>query len=234
MRCILITGTPPHVNADGVVHLNCKHMLQDLHVKARGDLEYRSSGMGLLCLQWFDKKPVTMLSTVYKSEMVTISDRHGRQRVKPNVVVGMKWVDLSNQLAQSYPSTRKSIKWTTKIPYKLVEMTVANSFLVHKALGGKLTQRAFRKGLIREILRNFHQSSRKEHTICQPYLGEDRLQGGHHIHALELAPGGRCRSCKVCYACGTRCETKYICGHCKVALCVLECFHTYHTQGNYV
>lgn len=35
--------------------------------------------------------------------------------------VGMKGVDMSDQLAQSYPTTCKSSKWTaTKVLYKLM------------------------------------------------------------------------------------------------------------------
>lgn len=62
-------------------------MPKDLQVKAHGDVDYRSSGTGLLCLQWYNKKPVTMLSTVHKSEMVTISDQYCQQRVKPRMVI---------------------------------------------------------------------------------------------------------------------------------------------------
>lgn len=65
-----------------------------------------------------------MLSIVYKNE-ITILDQHSQQKVKPRLVVdynvGMKGVDLSDQLAQSYLTTRKSIKWTTKILYKLTD-----------------------------------------------------------------------------------------------------------------
>lgn len=62
-------------------------MPKDLQVKACGNVDYCSSWTGLLCFQWYDKKPVTMLSTVHKSEMVTILNWHGQQMVKPHVVV---------------------------------------------------------------------------------------------------------------------------------------------------
>ncbi|XP_047478497.1 piggyBac transposable element-derived protein 4-like [Penaeus chinensis] len=78
--------------------------------------ESGSSKTGMLCLQWLDKRPVAMLSTAHTSKVVTLPpNRQGMERSKPEVVVsynnGMKGVDLSDQLAQSYPATKKTIKW---------------------------------------------------------------------------------------------------------------------------
>jgi len=72
----------------------------------------------MLALQWLDKRPVTMLSTVHTSEMVALPpNRQGIQRIKPKVVTdynnGMKGVDYSDQLSGSY-NTRKTIKWYKK------------------------------------------------------------------------------------------------------------------------
>lgn len=94
MRCILITGTSPclfhcqkgrGVDAVGTVHVNCKYMSKNLHVKTRGDVGYRSIKKGM-CPQRYDKRPVTVMLTVHNREMVTISDGHGYWRVKPFVV----------------------------------------------------------------------------------------------------------------------------------------------------
>lgn len=107
MRCILITGTSPclfhyqkgrGVDAVGTVHVNCKYMSKNLHVKTRGDVGYRSIKTGM-CPQGYDKRPITVMLTVHNREMVTISDGHGYWRVKPFVVfdynVGMKGMELS-------------------------------------------------------------------------------------------------------------------------------------------
>lgn len=132
-------------------------MPKDLQLKVRGDVDCHITKTGMLCLHWYDKRLITMLSTVHNSELVTTSNRHRRQRLKLCVVVdyivGMKELDLSGKLAHSYPTPRKSIKWTTKVLYKLTQITIVNSFLVHKALGGTLTQRAFRRELVRDLLR---------------------------------------------------------------------------------
>ncbi|XP_069987688.1 piggyBac transposable element-derived protein 4-like [Penaeus vannamei] len=94
-------------------------MPTDLQAKGRGSVDFRSTDFGMLALQWLDKRPVTMLSTVHTSEMVALPlNRQGIQRIKPKVVTdynnGMKGIDFSDQLSGSYKSTRKTIKWYKK------------------------------------------------------------------------------------------------------------------------
>ncbi|XP_037803994.1 piggyBac transposable element-derived protein 4-like [Penaeus monodon] len=106
-------------SAVGTVRLNRRGMPSDLQA-SRGQIDFRSSKTGIICRQWVDKRPVTMLSTAHTSKVVTLPpNRRGVERSKPEVVVdynnGMKGVDLSDQLAQSYPSTKKTVKWYKKI-----------------------------------------------------------------------------------------------------------------------
>ncbi|XP_063602656.1 piggyBac transposable element-derived protein 4-like [Penaeus indicus] len=100
----------------GTVHVNRKFMPKDLQVRASRDMDSRSTSTGMLCLQWRDKRVVTMLWTVHRSEMVATLSQRGIARSKPQVVSdynnGMKGVDVSDQLAQSYPTYRKSFKCT--------------------------------------------------------------------------------------------------------------------------
>ncbi|ROT77722.1 putative piggyBac transposable element-derived protein 4 [Penaeus vannamei] len=106
-------------SAVGTVRSNRKQMPTDLQAKGRGSVDFRSTDSGMLALQWLDKRPVTMLSTVHTSEMVALPpNRQGIQRIKPKVVTdynnGMKGVDFSDQLSGSYKSTRKNIKCLLK------------------------------------------------------------------------------------------------------------------------
>ena len=79
-----------------------------------------------------------MLSTCHTAAMETIVDRSGTEgsREKPSVIVdynnGMKGVDVSDQLAQSYATPRKTVKWYHKLWYNFVDMTVVNGHAVHK------------------------------------------------------------------------------------------------------
>ncbi|XP_047486587.1 piggyBac transposable element-derived protein 4-like [Penaeus chinensis] len=97
----------------GTVRLNRKFMPKDLSVK-KGEVDIRTSRAGMLAMSWFDKKQVNILSTIHRGdEMVDLPpNRRGEVRRKPLSIVdynkGMKGVDISDQLAQSYPAARKT------------------------------------------------------------------------------------------------------------------------------
>lgn len=60
-----------------------------------------------------------MLSMIHMSQMTTVARRWGPYASKPQCVVdyniGMKGVDLGDQLSSSYPSIRRSLKWYNSI-----------------------------------------------------------------------------------------------------------------------
>ncbi|XP_047488747.1 piggyBac transposable element-derived protein 4-like [Penaeus chinensis] len=144
--------------AVGTVRINRRGMPSDLQA-SRGHIDFRSSKTRMLCLQWLDKRPVTMLSTAHTSKVDTLPpNRRGVERSEPEVVVSynnvMKGVDLSDQLAQSYPATKKTIiKWYKKVIFYLLDMSTINALAVHRALGGKMPQWKFRTELVRELQR---------------------------------------------------------------------------------
>lgn len=80
-------------------------------------------------------------------------------------------------------------------------MSVVNSFLVHKVLGGTLTQWAFRK---EQIPAGFPPIYVVESTINEPCLGEGHFQGGLHVHMQVPALWCHYWQCNICYACGVR------------------------------
>lgn len=218
--------------AVGMVQPNCKYMPKDLLVKVRGDVDYRSTTTGMLVLKWADKKPVTMLSTVHTSEMVTVLSESGHECTKPKVVVdynsGMKGSDLSNHLSQPYPAFFKSISWYKKVLFYLFDLVVVNAFQMHKALGGHMAQLEFREELACELRLEYCRKS----TAYQSYsslTSESRLQGATK-HTQKRTPGNKYRRCRICYSHGIRKETRTMCSLCLVPLCQYECFDLYHSK----
>ncbi|XP_042891946.1 piggyBac transposable element-derived protein 4-like isoform X3 [Penaeus japonicus] len=206
-----------HTNAVGTVLTNCKDMPRDLQVKTHGKVDFRSTPTGILCLQWLDKKLITMLSTAHDAEMVKDKSQCSYEHTKPRVVsdykAGKKGIYLSNQLAQSYPIVQKSIRWYKKVLFYLFDMAVINSFCVHKALGGMLTHLEFKMQLIRELLREIT-STRKEFYRSQgrsPIVSSERRLQGATTHHQQLTPGKKYRRCKICRQNGKRKMTKTIC-----------------------
>ncbi|XP_047499502.1 piggyBac transposable element-derived protein 4-like [Penaeus chinensis] len=145
-----------HTNAIGTVYTIRRYMPIDLKTTAYGDVDLRSTPTGILCLQWHNKEePITMLSTVH-SGMVTNTPQSKKKHMKPKVVsdyiAGTKGVDMTNQFLLSYQTVRKSIKWYKKVILYLLDIAVVNSFCVHQALGGMLSQFDFQVQLIRDLL----------------------------------------------------------------------------------
>lgn len=136
------------------VKLNRKFIPKDLSVKKKGDNKLRTSRAGMLAMSWFDKKPVNILSTVHKGdEIVNLPPiRRGEIRRKPLCFVdyngGMKGVNISDQLEQSYSAARKTNKWYVKLLYGILDMAIINAHNVLKWLGGKMTQLDFHLQLI--------------------------------------------------------------------------------------
>ncbi|XP_047487917.1 piggyBac transposable element-derived protein 4-like isoform X2 [Penaeus chinensis] len=198
---------------------------------SRGHIDFRSSKTGMLCLQWLDKRPVTMLSTAHTSKVVTLPpNRRGVERSKPEVVVsynnGMKGVDLSDQLAQSYPATKKTVKWYKKVFFYLLDMTTINALAVHRALGGKMPQWKFRTELVRELLQRGGRPASFRRNPPQNQPEEDPQQA----HMPVDTPFRRWRRCALCWRNHRRRkETRVMCSHCSVSLCPAPCFQAYHT-----
>ncbi|XP_047487916.1 piggyBac transposable element-derived protein 4-like isoform X1 [Penaeus chinensis] len=216
--------------AVGTVRVNRKGMPSGLQA-SRGHIDFRSSKTGMLCLQWLDKRPVTMLSTAHTSKVVTLPpNRRGVERSKPEVVVsynnGMKGVDLSDQLAQSYPATKKTVKWYKKVFFYLLDMTTINALAVHRALGGKMPQWKFRTELVRELLQRGGRPASFRRNPPQNQPEEDPQQA----HMPVDTPFRRWRRCALCWRNHRRRkETRVMCSHCSVSLCPAPCFQAYHT-----
>ena len=79
---------------------------------------------------------VNVISTCHTADMMDVISRRGTELRKPAVIVdynnGMKGVDVSDQLASSYPTPRKTVKWYHKLWYNIGDMTIVNAHAVHK------------------------------------------------------------------------------------------------------
>jgi len=221
--------------AVGTVRLNRRHMPRDLKVRKRGDVDSRSSPTGMLALSWMDVKQVNMLSTVHTSHTVEVLRRGGSMVSKPECVVayndGMKGVDLGDQLAQSYPSVRRSLKWYKKIFFYIYDLATVNSHSVYKYLGNRCEQIDFRLDLAMSIINSFlpdiepYSARGRPSTLPSP----SRFQG-RTAHIVRETPGRKYRRCFLCYRAGRRKMTRTVCPACEVSLCTYGCFEKYHSQ----
>ena len=246
--------------AVGTVRLNRKFMPKDLTVRVRGDVDVRTSRSGMMALAWMDKKQVNMLSTFHRGdEMIDLPpNRRGEERRKPGCVVdynnGMKGVDLSDQMAQSYPAARKTNKWYIKVWYNLLDMAIVNAHAIHRYLGGTMTQLDFRLLLISQLLQRpsgdttapprnrsrsrsprlarsrspLHPAPRPNPTARPAPRPRPAIHGIADPHVLVAYDDGKYRRCRHCReARGMRTMSHFKCDECDVALCA-TCFSDYH------
>ncbi|XP_042874431.1 piggyBac transposable element-derived protein 4-like [Penaeus japonicus] len=84
-------------------------------------------------------KVVTVLSTVHRATV----EGDGKPHAILDYNVGMKGVDVGDQLSASYPTTRRSRVWYRKV-FFLFDLAIVNAFAVHRTLGGRNSQKEFR------------------------------------------------------------------------------------------
>ena len=75
--------------------------------------------------------------------------------VKPHIVEQYSrhrgLVDILDRMANSYSMSRRNFKWTTKLFFHLLDLTVLNSWILLSSCGAQYTHRDFRLFLVRNL-----------------------------------------------------------------------------------
>ena len=108
----------------------------------RHNIIARSNGK-VTVLAWKDKRIVKAITTKHDNSMVSVTRRkkggHGdiEQIQKPVCVCDynkhMPGVNHVDQIILYYPSTRKTLKWTKKLFFYLMEISVSNAYVLYQA-----------------------------------------------------------------------------------------------------
>jgi hypothetical protein len=64
----------------------------------------------------------------------------------------MGYVDNSDRMANNYSISRRNFKWTTKLFFHLLDLTVLNSWILLSSCGAKYNHRDFRLLLVRNLI----------------------------------------------------------------------------------
>jgi len=228
------------INSCGTVWANTKDLPPDFGPKnlklKRGDVRVRTRG-GLTALVWKDRQEVYMLTNMDQSPAEgNFCDRN--RPVKPHIVKRYNWhmgcVDSSDRMANSYSISRHTFKWTTKLFFHLLDLTVLNSWILLSSCGAKYSHRDFRLLLVRNLIEEAGriQDRHTPSLVGRPSAGASnvtRLESRHSQHWPAKSSQIRCR---LCSARGERKRTAYKCAKCDVGLCVVPCFAEYHTKEN--
>jgi len=87
--------------------------------------------------------------------------------VKPHIVDQYNWnmgyADNSDRMANSYLMSQRTFKWTMKLFFHLLDLTVLNSWILLSSCGTKYTHRDFRFLLVRNLIEEAGKSQDRPH-----------------------------------------------------------------------
>ena len=198
----------------------------------QGEVENKCDG-NMLALKWKDKREVHMLSTIHDSSMIKTRKRkrNGMFVYKPICVhdysQNMGGVDKVDMQISFTESIRKTVKWSKKVFFHMLDLSIFNSYAIYKHKKTlELSFYEFKLDLVRNIFEKYKQQEFPKQSTFDP---NSRLRGRHFPQKREKR--------KQCVVCKVRKNDQSIrsfiyCKQCNVALCVDGCFEIYHTVEN--
>ena len=200
----------------------------------KGNIRVRTRG-NLTALGWKDRRDVYWLTDfdLPPEEGNFCDDR--KRAVKPQMVARynrhMGYVDISDLMANSYSMCRRNFKWTTKLFFHLLDLTLLNNWILLSSCGAKCTHQDFGLLLVRNLIEEAGRSQDHPHPqfhwkakcSCSKFYETGQPPQPAMVSKLH---------CRVCSVRGQRRDTMYKCTKCNVGLCVVPCFTDYHTKTN--
>ena len=205
----------------------------------------------VVAVAWFDKKPITAMSTIHPATTVTKKLRSKKHpsgfRVieKPSLIEAynqhMGGVDRSDQNAVYYKYCHRSKKWYMTYFYNLREKAIINAHVLYKAanssksrsevLDGKMFRLMIADGLLKVANTG---TPYRLMPVSTPESLPLRLNR-QPTHWLENISGIAKPDCIVCSSRKDhqRHQTRYRCKVCCVPLCPVVCHERYHTLKEY-
>jgi hypothetical protein len=144
----------------GIVRPNRKGMRQELGPKKmklkRSDIRVRTRG-DLTAMLWRNKRDIYMLTNIHDAPAKgNFCDGNGKA-TKAQIVAEysrhMGFVDKEDRMAKSYSICQRTLKWTKKLFFHLLELAILNSYILLSSCGGKkISHRDFGVILVRNML----------------------------------------------------------------------------------
>jgi hypothetical protein len=119
------------------------------------DVRLRTWGK-LTALVWKDRREVYMLTNMDPPPAEGNFCDDSNSPVKPHIVEQYNrhfgFVDNSGRMANSYSMDRRHLKWTTKLFFHLLDLTILNSWNLLSSCGAQYTHPDFRLLLVRNLI----------------------------------------------------------------------------------
>ncbi|XP_056307231.1 piggyBac transposable element-derived protein 4-like [Danio aesculapii] len=187
-------------------------------------------------VKWMDRPEVSICSTIHKAYTGERVERRVRRRGSwktksipcPAPVSTYSQhiveVDPFDQLLQYYMMHYKSMKWYKRVFLHFLDIAAANAFILHKELGGNMTNKKFMDQLIQEL------GSVSEEAPEQSSIQLEHLPVSGAPLESDTEKTGR-QACSQCKKQDKRQLTPWKCQTCDVFLCVevdRNCFLDWH------
>ena len=100
-----------------------------------GEMIWRCLNDITVC-KWKDKREVLTISNAHQAEMVSVSNRRGKEKMKPNIVKdyneAMSGIERSRQMLSHNSALRKTLRWYKKVGVHMFEIFLTNAFYLYK------------------------------------------------------------------------------------------------------
>jgi len=162
------------INSCGTVRPNRGDMPRDFGPKLlklkRGDIRVRTRG-GVTTLVWKDRREVYMLTKMDPPHAKGNFCDNSSCPVNPHMVEWYNWhmgyIDSSGHMANSCSMSRRTFKWTTKLFFHFLDLTILNTWILLSSCGAKYTHRDFRLLLVRNLI----DDAGKSQDCATPQIG---------------------------------------------------------------
>lgn len=218
---------------------------KELMKRGRGAFDYRSAE-GVIAVKWFDNKCVNLLSNasgIMPLSTVKRWSKESKAKVMipcPSLIPAynehMGVIDLSDMLVHLYKTPAKSTRWYLPLFGYMLDLSIANSWLVYKRECGQLNQKPITLKRFRlAVAHSLKQVNKPASKVGRPSSSSSpppkkpqpdvRYDCFGHW-PLHCDKRGRCNYCP-------KGVSRWKCQKCNVFLCLnasQECFAVYHQK----
>ncbi|CAK9818704.1 PiggyBac transposable element-derived protein 4 [Anthophora quadrimaculata] len=211
----------------------------------RGEHIWRRQG-NVYVSKWKDKRDVLCITTENHPKIINVQNKHGVWTKKPievaNYNANMSGIDRCDQMISYYSSPKKSIRWYKKVIFRLLDISVWNSYYIYKKINdSNIGFLDFRDQLINTLLkipqnssgRNFVLENANPQTHVR-YNPTTDFRDAHYQEKIPAPPNYKRKTyflkCKYCYRQKIIKFTSHRCQDCtnKPPLCPGQCFRQWH------
>ncbi|CAH2019884.1 unnamed protein product [Acanthoscelides obtectus] len=220
----------------GTMRLNRKGIPKKLKEKKLEHGEaYALFRKKIMLLKYKDKKEIVMISTLHDNQFVEKTKR-GKVMKKPVVIEHynkkMGGVDLTDNMLHFYAMSRTHLKkYYRKIFLHFLDITVLNSYILYKKLGGRKSRLNFVIDLAEKLIEKYGRDKNCKAGRRSKTKNASRLIEKHFPSVIPSTTHKKkpTKRCVVCRGKGKRKESIYWCESCKTGLCAAPCFGLYHS-----